>query len=522
MKRFKTYLTVLLFCLMVVPAHAGVILMPTADTFVDSLRPNSFYLSERFLRLKKTESQTINALIQYNLSPYISALRTDNTFQINLILNIKSVTHAGAIEIRNSKASFSEVDTGMSGMSWANSMPGLGYLLATIPITSADIGKRVSIDITNVWKIAAIGSNRRDTRIHVLELHPINGLEARLYGRNVNAQNEIIDLLGSGLELISIGESSFIPESRIADIETKNTAQDSSVSFLQTAIGAQTTTISTNTTTNVTQATDITTNTTNISINAAEILQSTIEDTVNKNKDLAQDTQITTNTTTNVTQTADITAVGTKNTEQDNRLTNLRDMVRFNTSSIGTNATKNGTQDTGITSNTTKNTAQDTSITSNALTNTAQDNSITTNATKNGTQDTAITLNATNISTIELTPGPQGIAGDDGSDSTVAGPTGPRGPSGSTNLKKWAYINGRPATPVFRVNNGFGSVVRSGHRYTFNYSPNMPNSNYVVTIGSSNGHCFISAQTAAHLKLYCLNTSGQPTVADFLNVVIIQ
>ena len=105
--------------------------------------------------------------------------------------------------------------------------------------------------------------------------------------------------------------------------------------------------------------------------------------------------------------------------------------------------------------------------------------------------------------------GPRGAKGNNGN-------IGATGPSGSSNLKKWVYFNGRTLTK--NVQNGIGTITRSGHIYTINFSPAFPNANYVMADATSNGHCFIREQSAARVVIYCLNTSGQGTQADFINL----
>lgn len=111
----------------------------------------------------------------------------------------------------------------------------------------------------------------------------------------------------------------------------------------------------------------------------------------------------------------------------------------------------------------------------------------------------------------------------------ATGPAGPKGNkgdkgatglSGSTNLKKWVYFNGRSLTK--HIQNGIGAITRSGHQYIINFSPAFPNANYVMTDATSNGHCFISKQLASRVIIYCLNTSGQGTLADFINLAFIR
>jgi len=112
--------------------------------------------------------------------------------------------------------------------------------------------------------------------------------------------------------------------------------------------------------------------------------------------------------------------------------------------------------------------------------------------------------------------GPQGIQGLKGD----KGDIGVTGPSGNTNLKKWVYFNGRSLTK--HIQNGIGAITRNGHNYTINFSPAFSNGNYVMTDATSNGHCFIREQSANRAIIYCLNTSGQPTPADFINLVFIK
>lgn len=493
----KKILVLFLFCLMVIPAHATVLVLPTDDAYTDSANPNTNYGNATLLHLKKTDTHVQKVLLRFDLTNYSSILQTNVINQIILGLKPFRINHAGSILIKLSDTDFSESTVTHSNAPFASS-PVMAKIPVTPPSGPLPVGSQllvpdpILIDMTRML-LTTVASGSSGAIRYVLELTASDGLDMVLRGKDLDGA---IDSFSTGLELKPVSDGSFSNTPKIIANETKNIAQDISITANATKNGFQDVSILANNS-------SLNTNAGNISLNAGEI-------STNTNKNIEQDTAIANNTTNNTSQSTAILNLnaltsqhGTKHREYDTTNTNQQNLIEANKTIITNNH-----------------------------------NSITAIKTKNTAQDTA-------IANIQLTPGPQGIQGQRGIAGTNgvkgdqgtsgndgiqgiqgakgnAGIRGATGPSGSTNLKKWANINGRPATPTKRASHGIGSVTRSGHIYTINFSPAFPNANYVMTSSTSNGHCFIRTQLRTKTVIYCLNTSGQATVADFINVAFFQ
>jgi len=466
-------IVVFLFCLMVVPASAQIIVLPTDDAYTDSAHPNTNYGNTRFLRLKKTDTHEQKVLLRFDLTQYASMLRDragnpENAKNIlyQMILGLKPIVinHSGSILLTMAQNDFSEAT-----VTHNNAPLGVPQAQAKIIVTApAPVSPGASVlpiqpIFTDVTSILALIINNpsnlpENANRYVMELRAVDGLDMILRGKDVGSN---VSSFSTGLELKPVSDGSFYNTPKIATIESKNTTQDASITANAKKNGFQDASILANNS-------SVNTNAGNISLNAGEISTNTNKNTAqdisirttsgsvmqlapmvadlqglahvngvtanaNTTKNTQQDTdmgstliKVDTNTTKNTAQDISIDANSTKNKRLIAELGENTLTIRANADSIDSIKIKNTTQDTDIASSKTTSLNNRNLIDANRTVITNNHNSITAIKTKNTAQDTA-------LANIQLTPGPQGIAGNngsDGADSIVAGPTGPRGPAG--------------------------------------------------------------------------------------------
>jgi len=245
----RRIISLFLFCLMVVPASANVI-APIGDGYTKSTDPTGHFSTENKIWLKKTDTIEHFGYLQFDLSAYGAKLASNELFKITLELMPFRVFAHGDLEIHLMTTGFTEANLTHTSRPTETIMK-----LATIPINFDPLQKHISIDITHGRRhfLTNHGSGNYQ---YVILLKPTNGLEAYFYARHEGNQ-----ALAPAIEITMMGEGIFIDESRIGAIETKNTAQDSSLTSFGGSIGTNTTSIFNIKTKNSSQDTSITTNT---------------------------------------------------------------------------------------------------------------------------------------------------------------------------------------------------------------------------------------------------------------------
>ena len=181
----------ILILLIAVPAHAGVIILPSKDAFTDSANPTINESSDRTIHLKKTSTVEMQGFVQFDLAPIPTGINIEQIYEMNFKLFPSQVIHAGAIEVYVVNSAWEE-----GTLNHNNKPEILNKVMGTIPISASDTSIHVSVDLTEVM---GMWFPTRSSNVG-LRLKPVNDLDMYVRAKEMPHINTGKSVLSSALE----------------------------------------------------------------------------------------------------------------------------------------------------------------------------------------------------------------------------------------------------------------------------------------------------------------------------------